>query len=71
MVLFRRRSDIHAVVTVGSGKFYSNGLDLPWLGAVASASVDDVAAAIKLWHQTLKRILLFPLPTVAAINGSI
>jgi Delta3-Delta2-enoyl-CoA isomerase len=64
-----QRSDIQAVVTVGSGKFFSNGLDLPWLTKVSGVSSDAFAAVIKLWHQTLRRLLLFPLPTIAAING--
>jgi len=36
---------------------------------IANVSIDNVAAVVKLWHQTLKRLLLFPLPTIAAING--
>ena len=71
IVLFCRRSDIHAVVTVGSGKFYSNGLDLKWWVVTRRVSVDDFDAAMKLWHQTFKRLLLFPVPTVASINGNL
>jgi enoyl-CoA hydratase/carnithine racemase len=31
--------------------------------------MDDFTAVIDLWNQTLRRLLLFPLPTIAAING--
>jgi enoyl-CoA hydratase/carnithine racemase len=56
-----------ALVTVGGEeKFYSNGLDLGWL----------MGEGIKEWKnfipQVLKflgRVMAFPVPTVAAING--
>ena len=54
-----------ALVTTGSGKFYSNGLDLDWLAAHSDQGdwyVDQV-------HQLLARVLVAPVPTVAAING--
>jgi enoyl-CoA hydratase/carnithine racemase len=53
-----------ALVTTGEGKFYSNGLDLDWLGAAPDASgfLDEV-------HRLLVRVLLFPAVTVAAVNG--
>ena len=54
-----------ALVTTGSGKFYSNGLDLDWLGtagAAANGFIDEV-------HRVLVRILEFPALTVAAVNG--
>jgi Delta3-Delta2-enoyl-CoA isomerase len=54
-----------ALVTTGSGKFYSNGLDLDWLqseGAGDRGFIDDV-------HRLLERVLDFPALTVAAVNG--
>ncbi|MDV2474431.1 enoyl-CoA hydratase/isomerase family protein [Rhodococcus zopfii] len=54
-----------ALVTVASGKFYSNGLDLDWLaanGEKAQWYVDRV-------HGLFARVLTLPVPTVAAING--
>jgi enoyl-CoA hydratase/carnithine racemase len=54
-----------ALVTTGDGKFYSNGLDLDWLGAHSDQGdwyIDQV-------HQLLARVLVAPVPTVAAING--
>jgi enoyl-CoA hydratase/carnithine racemase len=53
-----------ALVTTGTGRFYSNGLDLDWLlsGAAAEGFVDDV-------HRLFGRILGFPAYTVAAVNG--
>ncbi|MBK1787773.1 enoyl-CoA hydratase/isomerase family protein [Prauserella cavernicola] len=58
-------TDPAALVTVGHGKFYSNGLDLEWLsrhGDQAQGYVGDV-------HELLARVLTFPVPTVAAVNG--
>ncbi|MCF8569939.1 enoyl-CoA hydratase-related protein [Gordonia sp. HY002] len=53
------------LITIGVGKFYSNGLDLEWLmsnGDRAEWYVDQV-------QELFNRILTFPLPTVAAVNG--
>ncbi|AMT71109.1 enoyl-CoA hydratase-related protein [Mycobacteroides immunogenum] len=54
-----------ALVTVASGKFYSNGLDLDWLMTHADRADWYVARVQAL----LSRLLTFGLPTVAAING--
>ena len=54
-----------ALVTVGDGKFFSNGLDLDWMssgGAGDRGFLDDV-------HRMLGRILGLDMFTVAAING--
>jgi Delta3-Delta2-enoyl-CoA isomerase len=56
-----------ALVTTGTGKFYSNGLDLEWLFASASEAerkryIPDVLAL-------MARVLTFPAITVAALNG--
>ena len=53
-----------ALVTTGSGKFYSNGLDLDWLG-----SAPDPAGFMDQVHKLLVRLLTFPAVTVAAVNG--
>lgn len=54
-----------ALVTTASGKFWSNGLDLAWIGEhaeEAQAFIDDV-------HELFARTLLLGVPTVAAIQG--
>ena len=52
-------------VTVGAGKFFSNGLDLDWLAGGEEPMVPFIADVMRLWA----RILEAPYPTVAAING--
>lgn len=54
------------LVTCGTGRFYSNGYDLDWLG---SLSVDAQRAFVAEHQALLARLLLFPRPTAAAING--
>jgi len=54
------------LITTGAGKHYSNGLDVDWM---AGKSSDDVIAYVNSVEQVLGRILTFPAPTVAAING--
>ena len=56
-----------ALVTTGTGKFYSNGLDLEWL--LASATEDERASYIPDVLALMARVLTFPTITVAAING--
>ena len=55
-----------AMITTGEGKFYCNGIDL-----AAKAALNEEMQQ-KLLHQLCKlvaKILTFPIPTVAAING--
>ncbi len=55
-----------ALVITGEGKFFSNGLDLAWLGSAAAAEQQRFASdAIAV----MGRLALLPLPTVAALNG--
>jgi enoyl-CoA hydratase/carnithine racemase len=61
-----RESGPAALVTVGEDKFYSNGLDLTWLmGEGAQEGQAFIGSFLKL----IGRVLAFPVPTVAAING--
>ncbi|MFI0349665.1 enoyl-CoA hydratase/isomerase family protein [Actinomadura sp. 9N407] len=54
-----------ALITVGTGKFYSNGLDLDWLGA----NSDKFEEYLGRVHAMFARVLEFPAPTIAAVNG--
>jgi enoyl-CoA hydratase/carnithine racemase len=54
-----------ALVTMADGKFWSNGLDLDWLMSHTEQGewyVDTV-------QRLLSRVLVAPMPTVAAIQG--
>ncbi len=57
--------DPKALVVVGTGKFFSNGLDLDWLGTGEEDMVGFIADVMAMWA----RILAAPYPTVAAVNG--
>jgi Delta3-Delta2-enoyl-CoA isomerase len=54
-----------ALLTTGGGKFYSNGLDLDWLGA----NPTEMGAYVDRVHALFARMLTLPVPTVAAVNG--
>ncbi|WP_406277799.1 enoyl-CoA hydratase-related protein [Embleya sp. NBC_00896] len=54
-----------ALVTTGRGKFFSNGLDLDWLGEHG----DRLAPYVADVQVLLARLLTLPVPTVAAVNG--
>ena len=54
-----------ALVTTGTGKFYSNGLDLDWL----LAHGDQMQAYVGRVQALFTRILTMPMPTAAALNG--
>ena len=54
-----------ALVWTGTGKFFSNGLDLARFGSDA----EEFAATLELLYATVARLLLVPVYSVAAING--
>ncbi len=54
-----------ALVTTASGKFFSNGLDLEWLGAHG----DRLPSYVIEVHQLFARVLALPVPSVAAVQG--
>ena len=54
-----------ALVTTGTDRFYSNGLDLDWMGANESEAGPMIGDLHRLWG----RLLGFGGITVAAVNG--
>lgn len=54
-----------ALVTKGSGKFFSNGLDLDWLGA----NPGEMGGYVERVQALFEKVLTLPVPTVAAVNG--
>ncbi|ESP05131.1 hypothetical protein LOTGIDRAFT_227826 [Lottia gigantea] len=59
-----RNTECKAVISTASGKFFSNGLDLQYLRS--GNNREEYLNTIK---QFLTRILTFPIPTLAALNG--
>jgi len=55
----------NALVTTGTGKFFSNGLDLDWVGE----HPNELLGYLDRVHRLFARILSLPCPTVAACNG--
>lgn len=55
-----------ALVLTGDGKFFSNGLDLEWLGGAGDEGRRQNLSRV---YRLFARLLAFPAPTVAAING--
>lgn len=60
-----QQTGAQGLVTTAAGKFYTNGLDLDWLGAHADQAQSYVARVQAL----LARVLTFPMPTAAAVTG--
>jgi enoyl-CoA hydratase/carnithine racemase len=58
-------SGAHGLVTTATGKFYTNGLDLDWLGAHS----EQMQWYVGRVQGLLARMLTFPLPTAAAVVG--
>lgn len=56
-----------ALVTKARGKFWSNGLDLDWMGA----HPDDIGSLVDDVHALLARVLSLPVPAVAACQGHV
>lgn len=55
------------LVTTASGRIYSNGLDLDWLGQHS----DQLQTYVAQVQGLFARMLAFPTPTVAAIPGHV
>ena len=56
-----------SIVLTGTGKFFSNGLDLERFGS----KPDELAATVEELERTIGRLLVFPAYSVAAINGHV
>jgi Delta3-Delta2-enoyl-CoA isomerase len=54
-----------ALVTSATGRFFSNGLDLDWLGQ----HTDELAGYVGAVHHLFERVLALPMLTVAALQG--
>lgn len=54
------------LLTSGSGKIYSNGLDVDWM---TGRGTDEVIGYVRSVEAVLARLLTFPAPTIAAVNG--
>ena len=59
------RSGPLAVVLTGTGKFFSNGVDLVNFGH----DLDELRAIFKELHRTIARLVVYPAYTVGALNG--
>lgn len=55
-----------AVVLIGEGKFFSNGLDLEWMGQAPEGGAAEVAEGSM---RLMARVLTFPTAVIAALNG--
>ncbi len=58
------------MILSGDGKFWSTGLDVQW--ALGLAQANDMAAIrtfMESINEMFKKILLFPMPVIAVING--
>lgn len=53
------------LVAIGTGKFFSNGLDLDWLATGEEDLVPFISDVMTMWA----RLLAAPYPTAAAVNG--
>lgn len=54
-----------ALVTVATGKYYSNGLDTDYV----FGNLDKIHGYLDRVHSLYTRLLTCPMPTVAAVNG--
>ena len=55
------------MVTIGQGKFYSNGLDLENLPLLPPQELLKFSSDL---HKLVGRLVVFPMITIAAINGT-
>lgn len=60
---------VGGLVLTGEGRFFSNGLDLEWIGAHGGAGGSGRAEVLLGLQEILARLMTFPTVTVAAVNG--
>lgn len=65
LAVVERAEGPRALVTTATGKFFSNGLDLDWLGGHG----DQMAAYVARVQELFARVLALPVVTVAALQG--
>ncbi|XP_041455239.1 enoyl-CoA delta isomerase 2, peroxisomal-like [Lytechinus variegatus] len=66
LIEVERNKDVRCLIFTGQGKFFSYGLDLHWI----ALQTKNVTRKFLIENDDLlQRITLFPLPTIAAING--
>ena len=62
------KDNVKALLITGSGRFFSNGIDLAWLSEQkGNIPVEFITGLTRLF----KRILVLPIPTAALINGKL
>jgi Delta3-Delta2-enoyl-CoA isomerase len=61
-----RDEEITGLVLTGNDKYFSTGFDLEYLGGLDG---EQLPAFILAAQQLVARVLTFPLPTAAAVNG--
>ena len=61
-----RNQSVRGLLITGSGKFFSNGIDLQWLGQQQAEATGQFMSKLQ---DLMRRILVFPVPTAALING--
>jgi Delta3-Delta2-enoyl-CoA isomerase len=58
------------VVRSANDKIFCNGIDLDWLGPLAEKNdVEAISGFCFALNALLRRLLLYPMPTIAAITG--
>lgn len=57
------------VTTSDNVKFFSNGLDLEWIGSAGDHPGGDRTAFVSETMALFARMITFPMPTICAING--
>ena len=66
-----RDPDVHALVVRGEGKYFSTGHDLPWINHLTQTQRRaEVADYFQAQRKLTARMLTFPMPTVAVVNGN-
>ncbi len=68
-IFFFRNTNIQALVTTGEGRFYSNGLDLDWIIPTQTTNPEEIRDFFMSWNKLILRLVTFPVPTIAALNG--
>ncbi len=62
--------NLRAVVITGEGKNFQAGADINWLDTVRRSSPEENLRASRMTAQSIQRLNLLPVPTVALVQGA-
>src|SRR5215469_15731701 len=63
------RGSARVIVITGKGRNFQAGADVKWLDTVRRSSPEDNLRASQMTAETIQRLNMLPIPTIALVQG--